>query len=474
MMRTEHDGLGEMQVPDELYYGIQTMRSLQLSPVSHRTIGEDAFTLVKYLAAIKKAAALANCQIGSMEERVSGAICQAAEEVMQGNWTSCFVVDMFQGGGGIATHMNVNEVIANRANELLTGERGYSMVHPNTHVNMGQSTNDVLPSAMKLSLYEKAEALITQVESLREAWLTKAEEYADVVKLGRTCLQDALPVTLGQEFGGYASMLHRQIRYLREVQKECLHLPLGATAVGTGVGLLPGFLPASYRHLQEITGWELHTEDNLFDGLQYADVYLRMSAVLKSLATGISKMSRDLRIMSSGPNGGLNEIELPSVQPGSSIMPGKVNPILPELMIQVSYQVCGNDYAVTVAAEGGELDLNVWESLIVKCLFESFTLLTESIPLFASKCVSGIRANRDVCRSHAETSTAVAAVIATIFGYETGSDVAKLAIREQKTVKQVVVESGLITAQEAEWLLDPVNLTDPKRLDDVLVRVRQK
>lgn len=442
--------------------------------MSHRTIGDDAFTLITYLAAIKKAAAQANRDIGALDELISDAVCQAADEVMQNKWSSYFVVDMFQGGGGIATHMNVNEVIANRANEIMTGEKGYSVVHPNTHVNMGQSTNDVLPSAMKLALYHKFEELIDQVERLRDAWHEKAEECADVVKLGRTCLQDALPVTLGQEFSGYAAMLDRQVNYLRGVQAECLHLPLGATAVGTGVGLLPGFLPACYRYLNEITGWELHDEKNLFDGLQYADVYLRTSGVLKSLATGISKMARDLRILSSGPNGGLNEIELPSVQPGSSIMPGKVNPILPELMIQVSYQVCGNDFAVTMAAEGGELDLNVWESLIVKCLFESFTLLTQSIPLFADKCVYGIHANREVCRSHAESSTAVAAVIATLFGYEIGSDVAKQAIREQKTVKQVVTERGLVTAQEAEWLLDPGNLTDPKRLDEVLVRIMHK
>jgi aspartate ammonia-lyase len=474
MFREEHDSLGLMSIPEALYYGVQTMRSLELSDISGRTISEDAPLLIDSLAMIKKAAALANYEIGAQEQHISNAIIQAAVEIIAGRFHDQFPVDMFQGGGGIAVHMNVNEVIANRANELLTGRKGYDVVHPNTHVNQGQSTNDVLPSAMKIALLRMLDDLIIEVDYLRVEMDLKAEEFKHVVKIGRTCLQDALPLTLGQEFGGYASFLNRQIRFIQAIAAECLHLSLGATAVGTGVGMLPGFLDITYANIRSITGKNFVPEDNFFDGLQNGDIYIKISAAMKALATGLSKIATDFRLLSSGPKAGFNEITLPILQPGSSIMPGKINPVLPELMNQVCYQVCGNDIAVTMAVEGGELDLNVWESIITKCLFESCRLLTKSLPIFTTKCVSGIKANVEVCRSYSERSTAISAIISSVFDYETGSRVANEAIRNNQSVKEVVIQNQLLSEEDANLLLDPINLTDSKQMDNLIYKMRKK
>jgi aspartate ammonia-lyase len=474
LFREESDSLGSMSIPDELYFGVQTMRSLELSNISGRKISEDAPLLITSLAIIKKAAALANYEIGTLDLEKCNAIVQASDEVKSGLYKDQFPVDMFQGGGGIAVHMNMNEVIANRANELLTGQKGYSVVHPNTHVNQGQSTNDVLPSAMKIALIFMLEQLTTEVDSLKVEMERKADEFKNVVKIGRTCLQDALPLTLGQEFGGYASFLNRQIRFLQAVSEECLSLPLGATAVGTGVGMLPGFSDCTYANIRDITGKHFVPEDNFFDGLQNGDIYLKVSAALKALATGLSKIATDFRLMSSGPKAGFNEIVLPALQPGSSIMPGKINPVLPELINQVCYQVCGNDMAVTMAVEGGELDLNVWESIITKCLFESCSLLTKSLPIFTQKCVSGIKANIEVCSEYSESSIAVSALISAVFDYETGSHVAKEAIRSNQSVKEVVIQNKLLSVEEANLLLDPINLTNSKQMNELIQTMRMK
>lgn len=465
MTREEHDLLGSMNIPDEQYYGIQTMRGLELS-VSGRSVSEDAPLLIYYLAAVKKAAAMANQEIGALDDKSGKAIVSACEEIMSlGHMMDQFPVDMFQGGGGISIHMNVNEVIANRANEIILGQKGYAAVHPNTHVNMGQSTNDVLPAAMQLAFHAVLKDLAQQVKLLWREMSAKAEEFKDIVKIGRTCLQDALPVTLGQEFAGYASFLGRQISSLEAVAETCLYIPLGATAVGTGIGTMPGFVQKAYTYLNDITGLNVRKSDNFFDSLQIDDIYVKISAAFKALAVGLSKIATDFRLMSSGPHAGFNEIELPPLQPGSSIMPGKINPVLPELMNQVCYQVCGNDAAVTMAVEGGELDLNVWEAIIMKCLFESSTLLIRSIPLFAYKCVQGIKANTEICRAYAEGSTAVSALVSAVFGYEIGAKVAKKAINAHKTVREVVVEDGLLDPESADLLLDPMNMTDSTKME---------
>lgn len=470
--RVEHDLLGDVTVAEDAYYGPQTTRAIALPTVSGRTAGQDATRLIYYLAAIKKCAALANQRIGGLDNARGEAIVQAASEVMAGEFATQFPVDTMTGGGGSVLHMNVNEVIASRANELLTGNKAFSVVHPNTHVNMGQSTNDVLPAAMQLATHDMVTQVADSVAKLVEVTGCKAAEFADVVKLGRTCLQDALPVTLGQEFSGYRDMLARQEGRLRALRGDLLVLGLGGTAVGTGVGALPGFVPTVYQLLRDEIGLPVEANPNLFDAMQNADIYLQASAAMKSLACGLSKMSSDLRIMSSGPRGGLAEIVLPPVLPGSSIMPGKVNPALPELMIQVYFQVCGNDLAITLAVERGELELNVWEAVVHKNLAEAAQLLALGTTLFAERCVTGITANRERNRSMATSSLALAAVVSAVHGYEVGTDVAVNAANTGRSVREVAEEKSLFSHEAAAELLDPMSLVDATSMANLLAGQR--
>ena len=467
-MRMEHDYLGEMELDDRAYYGIQTSRGMHMSDVTGHSVGQDGAPLIRALAEIKKAAARANLAVGGLDSIQASAIERAADEVLDGTWKDQFPVDLITGGGGVSIHMNMNEVLARRASELSGGVR----LHPNTHVNMGQSTNDVLPSAMLIATCRLLHTLAGIVTDLAEAVEKKQAEFAHVVKLGRTCLQDALPITLGQEFSGWSSFLRRQAALLEEHAEECLALPLGGTAVGTGVGSLPGYSEAVFVHLRQISGLNVVPADNRFDSMQNADVYIRLSATLKALAAGLSKMASDLRLMSSGPRAGLGEIELPAVLPGSSIMPGKINPILPELMIQVYFLVYGNDAAITLAAERGELDLNVWESVVSKCVFESCRLLSHSISLFNHFCIVGIRANEAHCRRQAEESTATASVVASVFGYETGSKIARSAVASGQTIKETVVREGLMEQADADALLDPEYMTDSAQMAERIMRAR--
>ncbi|MEN6414595.1 MAG: aspartate ammonia-lyase [Veillonellales bacterium] len=472
-MRIEQDCLGELQVPADVYYGIQTERAKHNFDVSGHTISELP-TFIRSIATIKKAAALANRDIGVLDDQIAGAICQAAEEIIAGKFTEEFPVDIFQGGGSTSTNMNVNEVIANRANEILTGHKGYDSVHPNTHVNMGQSTNDVIPAAMSLTCCIYLKELIDSLRYLEKHLAKKVDEFRLIVKVSRTCIQDAVPITLGQEFSGYLSFIRRHISQFEQIMHSCAELSLGATAVGTGLGAFSGYVSKVYEYLTRLTGIPVKVKANLFDGLQNADPYLQVSGTLKTLATGLGKIATDLRIMSSGPRAGFNEIELPSVQPGSSIMPGKVNPVMPELMNQICYQVCGNDSAISMAVEGGELDLNVWEPLIIKCLSESFKILTRGIFRFTDYCISGIKANEAVCKRNAEYSLAISTVIAALFGYETGTKVAKEAYRTGATVKEVALKMGLFTEEEAETLMDPLTLTDPSKSSEILALCKLK
>lgn len=468
LMRKESDSIGDILLPDEVYYGIQTERARMNFSISGRNCTEfDKY--IWSIAAIKKAAALANRAIGMLDGAVADAICKAVDEIMAGSLEDQFPLDVFQGGGGTSSNMNVNEVIANYANELLTGHKGYDRVHPNTHVNMGQSTNDVIPASVRLACYFNLRGLIGSVRKLEAALEIKTAEFADVVKLGRTCLQDAVPITLGQEFSGYLAFVRRQIVKLDKAADACLELPLGGTAVGTGLSTFPGYLERVYTFLADITGAPVRMDSNLFDGMQTGDIYVDVSGAMVGLATGLGKFSRDLRLLSSGPRAGLNEIRLPALQPGSSIMPGKVNPVMPELMIQVCYQVYGNNLAVTMAADAGEPDLNVWEPVTLKCLLESCRLLRESIPLLTEKCVRGIEANRDVCRRYAESSIALSTVLNSIHGYQTASKVAKAAYAGNSSVKEVSVEMGLLSREEAERIIDPMLLTDPEKSGRVLM-----
>lgn len=472
-MRIEHDCLGELQIPEKVYYGIQTQRAKNNFDVSGHTF-EEYPVFIRSIAAIKKAAAMANRDIGMLNSEVTGAICQAADEILDGSFIGEFPIDVFQGGGGTSTNMNVNEVIANRANEILTGNKGYDTVHPNSHVNMGQSTNDVIPSAMTLSCYLYVKELIASLEHLEKCLKKKEEEFKSVVKVSRTCIQDAVPITLGQEFSGYRSFILRHIALAKESAEECTILTLGATASGTSLGAFPGYINKVYENLGTVTGVPVRKNENFFDGMQNGDAYVRISGVLKSLATGLGKMARDFRIMSSGPRAGFKEIELPPVQPGSSIMPGKINPVMPELINQICYQVCGNDFAITMAAEGGELDLNVWEPVIIKCISESFRLLTNGSRLFADLCVAGIKPNTSVCQSYAESSIAISTVISALFGYEAGTKIAQEAFATGESVKEVSIKNGLLTREEADILMDPLMLTDYEQSSKVIAVRRDK
>ncbi|MEA4834754.1 MAG: aspartate ammonia-lyase [Anaeromusa sp.] len=469
-MRVEHDCIGEMGIADELYYGIQTERARQNFPVSNTTY--EAYPIfLNSIALLKMAAAKANEEIGALPSDIACAICQAAEEIIAGKHKGMFPIDVFSGGTSV--NMNTNEVIANRANEILTGRKGYEKVHPNTHVNMGQSTNDVIPAAIEISCYYYFQDLISELECLSNALAEKTKEFNDVVKIARTCLQDAVPITLGQEFSGYYTLIERQVRFCKKAQEACTQLSFGGSAVGTCIGTYPGYLEAVYRHLESISKIPVKCRENIIDGYQNDDGFLLVSATLKSVATGISKISRDFRLMSSGPRAGFNEIRLPSLQPGSSIMPGKINPVIPELMNHICYQVCGNDVAVTMAVEAGELDLNVWDAPLRKCIQESFVLLTNGLKLFTSKCVEGITANREVCRSYAENSLANATVLSAIFGYEKGTAIVKEAYENNESIKVTAVRNKLLTKEDAEIVLDPMVLTDQKKCSEIVEKYKK-
>lgn len=467
--RIETDSLGQIKLPGDVYFGIQTQRAMENFSISGRLIG-SYHEFIAAIASIKKAAALANNEIGRLSGEQCNAICEAADDILARKMADQFPIDIYHGGGGTSANMNVNEVIANRASEILTGEKGYDPVHPNTHVNMGQSTNDVIPAAMKMSVYIKLAKLEQSLQQALNVLSEKEQSFHDVIKLGRTCLQDALPMTLGQMFGGYRSAVARQLTSVKLVKADLKELPLPATAIGTCFGSLPGFESALYKQLVKLTGTEFVREENLYDGLQNADIWIQISAVLKSTASIFNKISRDLRLMSSGPRGGINEINLPAVQPGSSIMPGKINPVMPEMMIQVAFRVFGNDLSVSLAADQGELDLNVWESLILNCVFESINLLAEGIELFSAKCLSGITANREKCAEDASSSLALSTVLATLFDYPTASDVAKKAFNENTSVKEIAVRDGLLSQERADVLLAPENLIDIDIFEQVVNR----
>ncbi|MEA2139163.1 MAG: aspartate ammonia-lyase, partial [Solirubrobacteraceae bacterium] len=417
-MREEQDSLGPVSVPLDAYYGAQTERGRRNFDVSGQFIG-DFPGYVHAIVEVKKAAALANADVGILRQPVADAICQAADEILAGRFDrSQFPIDIMSAGGGVSPNMNVNEVLANRANEILTGSKGYELVHPNNHVNTGQSTSDVLATAMSITLHRDILALVASVRLLEEVIGEKIDQYRDTVKLSRTCLQDAVPVTFAQEFGAYRAVAHRGVERLTAAAEACLDIPMGGTVVGTGLGVGAGYVERIYPRLREVTGLALRRHPNFFDAFQNGDVFQYISTTFKALGTNLSKMSKDLRLLASGPRVGMAEITLPAVQAGSSFLPGKINPVMPELMVQIGYQVCGNDTVVTMAVEGAELDYNAWTGVIAKNLFESCRLLTHGIPLFAEKCLRGLEVREERCRDSAENTRALSSIVATVFGYD--------------------------------------------------------
>jgi len=454
--RREQDALGVRYIADDIVYGIQTIRAVENFSISGRTIA-DIEGFVPAIITIKHAAAKANSRAGELDPRIAQAIVAAASEQLANATAVNYPVDIYHGGGGTAANMNVNEVLANRASEILIGRKGPDPVHPNTHVNMSQSTNDVIPAAMKIAIGAELDSLRDALDLLISALKEKEAVFANTVKLARTCLQDALPVTFGQQFSGYRAAFERQSRDLEVLQDACLGLPLGATAVGTGFGASAGYCQFVFEELLALTGKSYHAEENLFDALQNADQWMRISGSLKAIAVTLSKLSADLRLMSSGPRAGLGEITLPAVQPGSSVMPGKVNPVMPEMMMQVAFRVIGNDATVTRAAEG-ELDLNVWESIILEAVSESIRLMRRAIPLFVSGCIRGIEVNADRASADASCSIALSTALAAIYGYPAASAVAKHAEARNISVSLAAVECGLMSQTDADILFADVSV----------------
>ena len=458
MTRIETDSIGARELPEASLFGVNTLRATENFDISPLKIGnEPAF--VRALAAIKKAAAKANGEIGVIPLTIRNAIVAACDEILAGRHHEQFVVDLLEGSGGTSINMNTNEVIANRALQIIGHRAGqYDLLNPNDHVNSGQSTNDVVPAAVKLAVLEKAPLLLSSLTHLAEAMQQKAEAFGHVLKIGRTCMQAAQPMTLGQEFEGYASALFRARDKIRAAVEDLAVLPLGGTAIGTGLGSHPDYKEAVYRHLSSDLGLALRPADNMFDGMQNSDSFARVSSEIRIAAEVIGKISLDLIILSSGTKSGIGEIKLPAVQPGSSIMPGKVNPVLPMMMQQVAYAVVGNDAAVSLASLGGQLEINHFEPVIASRMFDSMDLLTRGCRIFADKCISGIQALEEQALENLMGSSALATVFVPKFGYAKVSKLVKQAEAEGKLFIDMLFELGLLTREEViDALRDAAN-----------------
>ncbi len=460
--RNEHDLLGYKDVPSEAYYGVHTLRAVENFDITGITIAVYP-ELIRALAQVKKAAAQTNLQLGLLDGKIASAICSACDEVIAGKLHKHFVVDVIQGGAGTSTNMNANEVIANRALEILGHQRGeYNHLHPNEHVNMSQSTNDVYPTALKLATYVGIFGLVEAMAHLRRAFERKAEEFADVLKMGRTQLQDAVPMTLGQEFSTYAVMLGEDEERLKEAALLIREINLGATAIGTGINAHPDYAPLVCRKLTEISGIPVITAPNLIEATQDCGSFVQLSGVLKRVAVKLSKTCNDLRLLSSGPRAGLGEINLPPRQAGSSIMPGKVNPVIPEVVNQIAFEVIGNDMTVTFGAEGGQLQLNAFEPIIAHSLFKSVLHLRKGCLTLADNCVDGITANRDIMLASVRNSIGIVTALNPYIGYANATEVATEAFATGRGVAEVVLAKGLMTKEMLDEVLRPEVLTRPQ------------
>jgi aspartate ammonia-lyase len=457
--RIERDPLGEKPVPLEAYYGIQTARALENFPISGLRAHPD---LVTATVLVKKACAEANVAVKRIEERVGDAIARAADEVLGGALRDQFVVDVYQAGAGTSHNMNANEVLANRAAELLGGARGeYTMVHPNDHVNMGQSTNDIYPTATRLALLLGCAPLLHAARDLAAALDRKAREFEDVLKVGRTHLQDAVPMTLGQEFGGYAACISRGADDVDRASWQLRELNLGATAVGTGLNAGDDFTSAAVKNLAHETGFDLTPAANRFRVTQSMGDVLAYSGAVRRLAVELAKIASDLRLLSMGPRAGLSEIALPAVQPGSSIMPGKVNPSVPEMVNQVCFQVIGCDTTICTAAEAGQLELNVMMPVIAWNAIHETMILREAMKALKTRCIDSIEADRERCRELLDRSTAVATALSPYIGYAATADLAKTAVKTGKSIRELVLERGLMEARQLDRILSADVMTQP-------------
>ncbi len=466
-VRLEHDLLGEREVPDDVYWGVHTLRALENFPITGVPIAISPY-LPEALAAVKEAAAETNHDLGLLDDARHTAIVQACREIREGRLHDQFVVDVIQGGAGTSTNMNANEVIANRALEILGHRRGeYEHLHPNEHVNLSQSTNDVYPTAVKIASSNATGDLLTALESLEEAFAQKATEFHDILKMGRTQLQDAVPMTLGQEFGTYALMIQEDRARLAE-SRELLHvINLGATAIGTQLNAPEGYVPLAREHLARITGLPLTTAVDLISATQDCGSFVHISGVLKRVAVKLSKICNDLRLLSSGPRAGLGEINLPARQAGSSIMPGKVNPVIPEVVNQVAFQIIGHDVTISMAAEAGQLQLNAFEPVICYSLAASLYRLRTAVETLTENCVRGITANREHLAKDVAESIGLVTALNPYLGYQQATEVAKEALATGRGVAEIVLEWGLMPKEQLEEILRPESLArlSPKPAD---------
>lgn len=457
--RIEKDTIGEVEIPNTNYYGINTKRAQENFKLGSKNVN---LKLIYEVALIKKAAAMVNKQLKQLTEDKADAIIKASEEVIEGKFNQEFMVSAFQGGAGTSTNMNVNEVIANRAIEILGGTKGnYAVVHPLNDVNLSQSTNDVYPTALRIAAIHMLRKLSFSLAQLQEALQEKENEFSDIIKLGRTELMDAMPMMLGQEFGAYAKAIERDRWRVYKVEERLRQINLGGTAIGTGVNASYKYIFMITDTIQELTGLGLARSDYPMDITQNNDVFVEVSGLLKACSTNLLKISNDLRWLSSGPKGGLGEIELPQMQAGSTIMPGKVNPVIPEMIGQVAMRVMANDYAITMAASSGQLELNSFMPLIAESLLESLELLNNGVTLFREKCIEGIKANKEKCQEHLEKSAVLAAVLIHHIGYDQAAHIARKALRDDKTIRDVLIEESVFPASTIDEILNPFEVTKP-------------
>lgn len=457
--RTETDSIGTLEVPSNAYYGIQTLRAKKNFFITGYPLSE---TFISSLAYVKKAAAICNLEAGTLTEDVAKAIIQAADEIIEGRFRDQFITDVIQGGAGTSMNMNMNEVIANRANEILGGGLGkYDKVHPNDHVNFGQSTNDVVPTSGKLSIQFMTKNLIQNLKDLQEILMEKAKEFDPIIKMGRTHLQDAVPIRVGQEFSAFAEPIQRDIARLEIALEELSFVNMGATAVGTGLNADIDYIDRVVTVLSEVSGISLKQTHNLVDGTRNLDSFVFLSSILKTCAVNLSKTANDIRLMASGPRAGLSELLLPQEQPGSSIMPGKVNPVIPEVLNQVCFQIFGNDITITKAAEAGQLELNVFEPVLFFNLFQSIEILSNGIRSFIDNCIKGIQVNAENCKYWLDRSVGIVTALNPHIGYKASSEIAKLSLKTGKSVYELVLEKNLLTKEELNRILDPFEMTKP-------------
>ncbi len=460
--RLEHDLLGDRKVPKECYYGIQTLRAKENFQLTGIPISSTP-SMINALAYVKKSAALANVELGLLPADVAKAISEASDRIISGRYHDQFIVDVFQGGAGTSTNMNANEVIANIALEIMGREKGeYEYCHPNNHVNCSQSTNDAYPTAFRVALHFELKGLMKGMLALQKSFADKGSEFADVLKMGRTQLQDAVPMTMGQEFNAYATTIGEDIDRIFEAHNLIHEINLGATAIGTGLNAPLDYPCIAIQHLKNLTGIPLETSANLVEATWDTGAYMQVSGVLKRFAIKLSKICSDLRLLSSGPRAGFNEICLPKMQPGSSIMPGKVNPVIPEVINQIAYQVAGGDVAITMASENGQLQLNVMEPVIAYNLFSSINLLTRGCFTLKDKCVTGISANKELCRQMVENSIGIITALNPCIGYENANAIAKQALETNTSVYDLVLEKKLLSKDRLDQILSPENMMSPR------------